>query len=128
MTSSLRKGSGLGREELGIIIVGSLGEGFRYSKRWVRSAFTDSRVVTRSLTKSTLSLLGGKRGILSPPLRRVPCVVRLLISLVIYGCKDLWTPKRQICPLGKGEEVNNWVIAPPRNIEDAIGKHHIMFT
>lgn len=47
--------------EPGINIFGDLGEIFLYSKRWVRSATTDSKKVMRSLTTSTLSLLSRKQ-------------------------------------------------------------------
>lgn len=56
-TSPLRMGIGLGKEESGMIVLGNLGEGLLYSKRWVGSASTDSQKITRSLTQSTPSIL-----------------------------------------------------------------------
>jgi hypothetical protein len=55
--------SSLGREESGITFLENLGEVCFYSKRWVRSASTDGKKVTRWLTKSICRLLDGKAGI-----------------------------------------------------------------
>lgn len=62
--SSPRMGDGLGRKESWIIILGKLGEVCLYNKRQMSSVSTNSKQVTRLLTKSIVSLLGGKTDIL----------------------------------------------------------------
>lgn len=57
MTSLLRVGTGLGREESGIIVPENLSEVCLYSKSWGRFDSTQSKKLTGLLTKSTLRFL-----------------------------------------------------------------------
>jgi hypothetical protein len=58
---------GLRREESGII----------FGVIWVRSVSTDSKKLTRLLTKSILCLLGGKTDIISPQLKKDHCMFNI---------------------------------------------------
>ena len=59
VTSLLRMGNSIGREDSRITILENLNAVCLYSKRWVRSASAESIKVSRSLTKAMLSFLGG---------------------------------------------------------------------
>lgn len=94
MTSPVGMSSSLGREESGITFLENLGEVCFYSKRWVRSASTDGKKVTRWLTKSICRLLDGKAGIFISFSEKAPHV---FLTFLAFLNAFLWV-QGPLCP------------------------------